>query len=65
MSVTDWPRSLKERSVRLDVSKDASLPLRFGEETLFINAAIMDVHYEPRNAPWVIHMDLPAEGARS
>ena len=34
-------------------------PLRWGEETLFVNAAIMNVDYEPLNAPWVVKLDLP------
>ena len=34
-------------------------PLKWGEETLFINAAIMDVNYNPTNAPWLVDLDLP------
>ena len=40
-------------------------PLRWGEETLFINAAIMTVNCNPMNAPWVVDIDLPAAGAES
>lgn len=31
----------------------------FGRETLFINAAIMNVKYEPLNMPWLVDLDLP------
>ncbi|KAI5370243.1 Putative calcineurin-like phosphoesterase domain, ApaH type, metallo-dependent phosphatase [Septoria linicola] len=41
----------------VDVSSASDMPLRQSEETLFVNAAIMDV--EPSNAPSVITMDLP------
>jgi hypothetical protein len=34
-------------------------PVVFGKETLFINAAIMDVDYDPVNAPWLVDIDLP------
>ncbi|KAL8781754.1 MAG: hypothetical protein Q9213_005863 [Squamulea squamosa] len=37
-------------------------PLTFGEETLFVNAAIMDVDYKPVNAPWRVDLDLPVAG---
>lgn len=33
--------------------------MTFGEETLFVNAAIMDVNYKPVNAPWMVDLDLP------
>jgi hypothetical protein len=36
-------------------------PLRAGEETLFVNAAIMTLNYRPRNSPWVVDIDLPAK----
>ena len=29
------------------------------EETLLINAAIMDVQYKPINRPWLVYVDLP------
>ncbi|MCJ1399221.1 hypothetical protein MMC11_002423 [Xylographa trunciseda] len=44
----------------VDVSTGGGVPLEFGKETLFVNAAIMDVQYQPDNAPWVIDLDLPA-----
>jgi predicted phosphohydrolase len=35
------------------------VPISFGEETLFVNASIMDVGYSPVNAPWLIDIELP------
>ncbi|KAL8939625.1 MAG: hypothetical protein Q9216_003267 [Gyalolechia sp. 2 TL-2023] len=51
---------LNDRCVHVDVSEDSEKPLRFGDETLFVNAAIMDVRNEPVNAPWRVDLDLPA-----
>ena len=57
-------KALSERSAYLDISSAGGQRLRFGDETLFINAAIMNVRYSPRNAPWVVDLDLPrADGA--
>ena len=33
--------------------------MEFGRETLMVNASIMDVGYRPRNAPWLVDLDLP------
>lgn len=33
--------------------------LTHGEQTLFLNAAIMDDNDEPSNAPWLVYLDLP------
>ncbi|KAL8899798.1 MAG: hypothetical protein Q9192_001392 [Flavoplaca navasiana] len=63
----DQQQMLKDRCAYVNISqggKDGPLegsnkPLVFGEETLFINAAIMDVNYEPVNAPWLVDLDLP------
>ncbi|KAL8917095.1 MAG: hypothetical protein Q9172_005980 [Xanthocarpia lactea] len=43
----------------VDLSEGSNVPLAFSEETLFINAAIMDVSYKPVNAPWMVDLDLP------
>ena len=32
---------------------------RLGEETVFVNAAVMNVKYRPVNAPWIVELDLP------
>lgn len=43
----------------VDISSNGNSPLQWGQETLFVNASIMDVRYNPRNAPWVVDLDLP------
>ncbi|MCJ1428345.1 hypothetical protein MMC29_006254 [Sticta canariensis] len=53
----DHARILAQRSSYLDLS-DSGSELRFGEETVFVNAAIMNKSYRPRNAPWVVDLDL-------
>lgn len=30
-----------------------------GKHTLFVNAAIMDVHYKPHQSPWLVDLELP------
>ncbi|KAL8997051.1 MAG: hypothetical protein Q9169_003592 [Polycauliona sp. 2 TL-2023] len=60
----DRQKMLDNRCVHVNVSRDggddpAEEPLVFGEETLFVNAAIMDVNYMPVNAPWLVDLDLP------
>lgn len=57
--VCDEERVREERSAYVDVSQDSNRPLRFGEETLFVNASVMDVRYRAVNAPWVVDLDLP------
>jgi hypothetical protein len=32
--------------------------VRPGKETIMINAAIMDLSYQPTNSPWLIDLDL-------
>lgn len=50
---------LENRSSYANIGNDGGEALKFGEETLFINASIMDVRYNPSNAPWVVDLDLP------
>lgn len=57
---------LQKRSAYLNLSNSGRSPLKYGEETVFVNAAIMDWRYSPVNAPWVIDLDLPwAEPAQA
>lgn len=49
----------EKRAVFVDVSESSGAAIRPGKETLFVNAAIMDVEYKPINAPWVVDLDLP------
>lgn len=58
----DSAKIIEQRSAFVDLSESGKSPLKFGEETLFVNAAIMDGEYRPRNAPWVVDLDLPCAG---
>ncbi|KAG9235206.1 ser/Thr protein phosphatase family protein [Amylocarpus encephaloides] len=40
------------------VEKEERIGEGFGEETVMVNAAIMDVRYRPVNAPWVVDLVL-------
>lgn len=55
----DRKMEIQDRCAYTDVSEDSHQPLRFGEETLFVNAAVVTVEYNPINAPWVVDIDLP------
>ena len=59
---SDMEDMLEKRGAYYDVSSRSQRPLRVGEETLFVNASICTVGYEPRNAPWVVDLDLPLAG---
>ncbi|EMC95045.1 hypothetical protein BAUCODRAFT_110250 [Baudoinia panamericana UAMH 10762] len=49
------PNQVREqRAAYLDGTK-----LRKGRQTALINAAIMDVTYQPVNAPWLVDIELP------
>lgn len=50
---------LEKRGAIIDISSSGSSQLQWGQETLFVNASIMDVRYNPRNAPWVVDLELP------
>ncbi|KAI9888446.1 MAG: hypothetical protein M1814_006925 [Vezdaea aestivalis] len=50
---------IAEKPAEIDVSDQAERPLGFGKETLFVNASIMNVHYQPVQAPWLVEMELP------
>ncbi|KAL1982619.1 hypothetical protein VTN96DRAFT_1054 [Rasamsonia emersonii] len=50
---------LENRSCYYNASSDGKRPLRYGEETLFVNASVVTVNYVPTNAPWVVDIDLP------
>ncbi|UKZ55385.1 hypothetical protein TrVGV298_009208 [Trichoderma virens] len=48
----------KDRGCYVDLTEGENI-LKQGEETLFVNAAIMSVRYRPSQMPWVIDVDLP------
>ena len=63
---TDVKAAKETHAVFVDVSENGGDVLEPGKETLFVNAAIMDVSYRPVNAPWVVDIDLPKkEGSLS
>jgi Icc-related predicted phosphoesterase len=47
----------KQRAAQLDLTQGES-QLVPGEQTLFVNAAIMDIRYRPVQLPWLIDVDL-------
>ena len=49
----------KDRCASVDIAEGGGKPLKWGQETLFVNASIMDVKYNPTNAPWIVDIDLP------
>ena len=58
------PKALEERAVHVDISTESGRGLIFGEETLLVNAAIMNRQYRPVQSPWLVDLDLPkAEGS--
>lgn len=62
----DEQELVEQRCAHVNISQGGGKPLRWGEETLFVNASIMNVNYRPVNAPWLIDLDLPmAETAGS
>lgn len=61
----EWTRKMgqvkeasKNRGVKIDTTEGEN-KLKTGEQTLFVNAAIMDIRYRPIQAPWIIDIDLP------
>ncbi|KZF19839.1 hypothetical protein L228DRAFT_270617 [Xylona heveae TC161] len=56
----DRKEVVRNRCAQVDVSSSSGKdPLRFGQETLMVNASIMNVRYRPVNAPWLVDLDLP------
>ena len=49
---------LRERCMRVDLTAGGDAGVRWGKETAFVNASVMDVEYEPVNAPWLVDVDL-------
>lgn len=49
------------RCAYVDISDSGLQPLRRGEESLLVNASIMDLRYRPSNAPWLVDMELPLQ----
>jgi hypothetical protein len=50
---------VEESAMHVDISSSsAGKPLRFGKETLMVNASIMNLMYQPQQSPWVVDVDL-------
>lgn len=47
------------KHVSLCADDKYGLDLSEGEETLFVNASIMDIQNKPRHYPWVVDLELP------
>ncbi|KAL9126786.1 MAG: hypothetical protein Q9217_004213 [Psora testacea] len=57
---------VKDEYAYLNLSEeDGMMPLKWGKETAFINASIMNIWYRPVNKPWVVDLDLPVRDAAS
>lgn len=54
----DMDAVIEGRASKLDISKDGGEELRYGKETLMVNASIMTLTYKPWNGPWLVDMDL-------
>ncbi|KAL4886755.1 ribosomal protein S8e-domain-containing protein [Aspergillus karnatakaensis] len=53
---------MEERSAYVDLTSGSGKPLRRGEETVFVNASVVNVQYQGLNAPWVVDLDLEVGG---
>lgn len=60
----DTEKMVKKRSAFVDLSQDGRSPLKWGQETLFVNASIMNVFYRPENAPWIVDLELPTQSSK-
>ena len=56
--IVDTAKARQEGTVFLDLTEKGENPLRWGEETVFVNAAVVDVRYRPVNPLWVVDLDL-------
>lgn len=54
----DKKEAVEARAAYLNVSATSDTPLGWDKETLMVNAAIMDIDYIPRNAPWLVDLEL-------
>ena len=52
---------LENRGAFYDMSSESDRPWKRGAETLFVNASICTLSYEPKNAPWVVDLDLESQ----
>lgn len=57
--MVDREKTLAQRAAYIDLTDSGKPGFKFGDETLFVNAAVLDQAYRPVNAPWVVDLDLP------
>lgn len=66
--IQGWKKHIKEvekvKMVEKEVKEQRAVlvdgtGIKRGEQTLLVNAAIMDVGYSPVNAPFIVDLDLP------
>ncbi|THX34819.1 Metallo-dependent phosphatase [Aureobasidium pullulans] len=55
----DKKEVMEQRAVYVDASKTSGKEVIRGEQTLMVNAAIMDAGYHPVNAAFLVDVDLP------
>jgi hypothetical protein len=55
-----FPAEPDARKIANAYPESNEVKVKFGEETLMVNAAIMNVDYRPVNQPWLVDLDLRA-----
>lgn len=55
----DGPEMFENRAMHVNISNTSKTPLRRGNQTLMVNAAIMNERSRPMNGPWLVALDLP------
>lgn len=53
------PEVKEKKAAYIDLSSDSNTPLKEGQETLMVNACIVDLAYNAENAGWLVDLDLP------
>jgi Icc-related predicted phosphoesterase len=53
------PMERERRTLENKFPEAGPCHVEYGKETLMVNAAIMDVHYNPVNKPWLLDLELP------
>lgn len=49
------------RAATVNVSNDGTQPLKPGEQTVLVNASIVDLDYEAEYAPWLVELEIGRE----
>lgn len=58
----DLSKAADEHAVLVDVSEGSGRRFERGRQSLLVNAAIVDIRYDPINAPILVDVDLVREG---